>query len=104
MAEKQMPRQDIGYYVCHQGSKFLLDTLVRKMRLEPTTILCNLEQLGNTVSLSIPIVLVQVMDGDRLAGRNVLSCEFGVGLSWARNILSILSASDGTLRGPVYPG
>jgi len=74
------------------------------MRLEPTTIPCNLEQLGNTVSSSIPIVLAQLIDGDSLPGRNVLVCGFGVGLSWARNILSILSVSDGTRRGPVYTG
>ena len=42
-----------------------------------------MENIGNTVSSSIPIVLEKMIAaGDLVSGKRVLLCGFGVGFSW----------------------
>lgn len=80
---------DIDYFVFHQASKFMLDCLVAEMSLPEEKVVYFLEETGNTVSSSIPIALSKVMEKKLPAGSKILISGFGVGLSWATNILSI---------------
>jgi 3-oxoacyl-[acyl-carrier-protein] synthase-3 len=74
---------DIDYFVFHQGSKFLLENLRKRLNLDPEKVPLNLENVGNTVSSSIPLLLSQMRDKGVLGGKRVLISGFGVGLSWA---------------------
>ncbi len=78
---------EIDYFVFHQASRFLLETLRRKMKLPEQKVPINIEEIGNTVSSTIPIILSGLLDRNALVGKTVLVCGFGVGLSWATNIL-----------------
>lgn len=78
--------EEIDLIVTHQASKFLLDTLARRMKVDPQKMPSNLTNLGNTISSSIPILLedyVHQSDFNR-----ILVSGFGVGLSWASAILT----------------
>ena len=88
LKKNRLSESDIDLYVFHQASRFLLDTLTRRLRLDPKKVPCNIERIGNTVSSSIPILLSEFMDNGSLAGKNVIVCGFGVGLSWASNVLT----------------
>jgi len=78
----------IDYFVFHQGSKFLLDHLARHLGLPDEKVPSNVANYGNTVSSSVPLLLAELMmQEDGLAGKKVLVSGFGVGLSWATNIL-----------------
>ena len=77
----------IDYYVLHQASRFMLQTLTTRLRIPADKVPMNLERVGNTVSSSIPLLLAELGEQELLSGKTVLISGFGVGLSWASNIL-----------------
>jgi 3-oxoacyl-[acyl-carrier-protein] synthase-3 len=79
---------DIDYFVFHQASKYMLDSLVKRMGLDPAKVIYFLKDVGNTVSSSIPIALSLFFGDKKLTGKKVLLCGFGVGLSWASTVLN----------------
>jgi 3-oxoacyl-[acyl-carrier-protein] synthase-3 len=81
-------REDIDLFIFHQGSRFLLEQLRDKVGLPAEKVVINLERYGNTVSSTIPIILSEQMRAGSLAEKKVLICGFGVGLSWATNVLT----------------
>ena len=75
---------DVSRWFMHQASKLVLDSL--DQRIAPSGgVERNLEQIGNTVSSSIPILLQNRLS-DLNEGINVL-CGFGVGLSIATLVI-----------------
>jgi 3-oxoacyl-[acyl-carrier-protein] synthase-3 len=80
-------REQVDFFVFHQASRFLLETLARRLRLPADRVPINIAKLGNTVSSTIPIVLAELLAEGRLTGKRVLVSGFGVGLSWATNII-----------------
>ena len=82
-----LTQDQVDFFVFHQASRFLLDTLARRLRLPADRVPINIARLGNTVSSTIPIVLSELLAEGRLAGKRVLVSGFGVGLSWATNII-----------------
>jgi 3-oxoacyl-[acyl-carrier-protein] synthase-3 len=81
---------DIDLFIFHQASRLALDTLARSLQIPPDRMYSNLEQIGNTVSASIPMALRDALDEGRVAaGSRVLLCGFGVGMSWASAIVDL---------------
>ena len=74
---------DIDLFLFHQGSKFIVDTLTKRLGIHKEKIPFNIENFGNTVSSSIPILLSENLINNKL----LLISGFGVGLSWASAIL-----------------
>lgn len=87
LAKNGLSEQAIDYYVLHQASRFLLETLASKLAIPADKLPINIENYGNTVSSSIPLLLAELQDRKALSGKTVLVSGFGVGLSWATNIL-----------------
>lgn len=83
LAKNQCSLADIDWFVFHQASNVVLDTLISLLDLDPAKVLRHLETVGNTVSASIPITLQHARQNDLIhPGQLVLLCGFGVGLSW----------------------
>jgi 3-oxoacyl-[acyl-carrier-protein] synthase-3 len=76
---------DIDKFLFHQGSKYITDFLIKRIGLQKDKAPFVIEDYGNTVSSSIPIMLQDVLTDKSI--RRVLICGFGVGLSWASGIL-----------------
>ncbi len=80
----QLTKDDIGLYLFHQATHKMLDQLQQRLGLGEERMPIVLQDYGNTVSSTIPIVIHDM----RLAGRlqpelpNML-VGFGVGWSWA---------------------
>lgn len=87
LAKNAVTRESIDLFVFHQASRFLLETLRKKLSLETSRVPVNLTHVGNTVSSSIPILLAELADRGALKGKRVLVSGFGVGLSWATNLI-----------------
>ena len=88
-ARNGIPRDEVDLFVFHQANKFMLDT-IRKVNLIPRDkFYVNLEDTGNTVSSTIPIVLKRAeAEGKLKPGMKVMIVGFGVGLSWGGTILN----------------
>jgi 3-oxoacyl-[acyl-carrier-protein] synthase-3 len=82
--------EEIDYFVFHQASKFMLDALSKKMKLDKTKVLMSIDLFGNTISSTIPIALKNFFKAQAEVHplKKILLSGFGVGLSWASTILT----------------
>lgn len=82
-------RQDeINLFIFHQANKYMLNFLRKKIRIPEERFYYYLDKVGNTVSSTIPIAISNaVHHGLIRPGDKVLIAGFGVGYSWAGNIL-----------------
>jgi 3-oxoacyl-[acyl-carrier-protein] synthase-3 len=69
----------------HQGSRYIVETIAGRLGVDLDRVPVVMQDTGNTVSSSIPLVL-RPMVGDR-GKRRVVVSGFGVGLSWATMLL-----------------
>lgn len=80
---------EIDLFIFHQANKFMLDFLRKKMLIPENKFYINIEDIGNTVSSSIPIALKRAEQEVKLQkGDKILLCGFGVGLSWGSTIIT----------------
>jgi len=77
--------EDIQNYYLHQGSKYIVDTITKRLKVDANKVPFDMAEYGNTVSSSIPIILAKAIHTNP-KGKVVLSA-FGVGLSWASAII-----------------
>lgn len=88
MKKEGLKKDDIGLYVFHQANQFMLDFLVKLMKVDKEKFYMNFADTGNTVSASIPIALKRAMDeGVVKSNQTILLSGFGVGLSWGSTII-----------------
>jgi 3-oxoacyl-[acyl-carrier-protein] synthase-3 len=71
------------YVVMHQANAFMLEALRKKLAVPPERFPLRLEQCGNTVSSTIPLVLEPLMREQGGSGKLAVLVGFGVGYSWA---------------------
>lgn len=84
-----LSKTDIKYYVFHQANAFVLSHMREKLRLEVEQVPILMEDFGNTVSGTIPMVLEKILESDELEpGNNLALFGFGVGLAWAGTTLT----------------
>jgi len=80
--------QDIDFFVFHQANKFIMELLRKKLRIEEHKFYRFFENVGNTVSSTIPIAMKEAIKEGRLNERsNVLIAAPGLGYSWAGAVL-----------------
>lgn len=85
-----MKKSEIDYYVFHQANQFILRYLQEKCDLLEYPYWNDVGEYGNTVSNSIPIALLDMLQKNRdKQMKNVLLAGFGVGLSWAGCIVNL---------------
>lgn len=75
--------ESIELFAMHQGSKFIIDVLKKRMGIPDKKMPFVAANYGNTVSSSIPLILQNVDSNVK----RILACGFGVGLSWGSIVL-----------------
>ena len=79
---------DIDLYLFHQANKFMLEYLLRKMKIPAEKTHLYIEEVGNSSGTTVPIVLAEAWkEGKVQPGKLVLLIGFGVGLSWAATVI-----------------
>jgi len=61
LAKNNIPISQLKYLIPHQANSRITDYVIKKLKLEPSSVLNNIEQLGNTGCASTPIVMSQNM-------------------------------------------
>lgn len=79
-------KESIDLYVFHQANKYILNFIRKKIKIDEQKFYYYLENVGNTVSSTIPIALCAAKQEGLLHG-NIMLAGFGVGYSWAGTIL-----------------
>ena len=83
--------QDIDRYVLHQGSKYIVDTIRKRLKVDESKVPFDMHEYGNTVSSSVPIILEKELQ----KGYNrILISGYGIGLSWGSAILEKMTAGE----------
>lgn len=81
-----LKQDDIDLFVFHQANKYMINYLRKLLEIDKEKFYIFMENVGNTVSSTIPIALYEAKKEGKLRG-NVLLAGFGVGLSWGGCII-----------------
>lgn len=81
---------EIDKFIFHQANKFMLEKIRLKINIPQDKFVFNSENVGNTVSSTIPISLRKLIDIENFhKGQKLMIAGFGVGLSYGATILKI---------------
>lgn len=86
VAEKIMDRnglsnEDVQWLVPHQANKRIIDATAKRMGLEASKVMMNIEMYGNTTSATLPLLLHDYADQLK-KGDNLIFAAFGGGFTW----------------------
>ena len=88
LEKNEINKEDIDLFVFHQANKYMLNFLRKKIKIPEEKFYHYMDNVGNTVSSTIPIALYEAMKDKSITARQkVLLAGFGVGYSWAGTIL-----------------
>lgn len=83
LANAGQTAETIDHFVFHQANKFMLDHLIKRMKLPQDKCVLGLENYGNTSSASIPLAMVtHLREQLQKEELNLVLAGFGVGFSW----------------------
>jgi 3-oxoacyl-[acyl-carrier-protein] synthase-3 len=78
----------IDLFVFHQANLFMLEHLRKKLAIPPERFCVAMEDVGNTVSCTIPIALSRMIAAKEIkAGALLMLVGFGVGYSWGATLV-----------------
>ena len=86
LEKEQLKEEDIDLWVFHQANKYMINYLRKIMGIDKDKFFVYMQNVGNTVSNTIPIALCEAIKETRLKG-NVVLAGFGVGLSWGATLI-----------------
>ena len=90
LSKSKLKFEDIDLFIFHQANRFLLETLQKKVGIPDEKFFIFMENVGNTVSSTIPIALAEAIKcGKAKNGQKIMLVAFGVGLSWSGTIIEI---------------
>lgn len=86
--KNKLELNEIDLFVFHQANKFIMELLRKKFRIEEEKFYRFFENVGNTVSSTIPIAMKEAINDGTLNSRaNILIAAPGLGYSWAGAVL-----------------
>ncbi len=86
VADAELRLDDIQVFVLHQGSRYIVESIGRRLGVPAARVPVAIEETGNTVSSSIPLILETVLESKN--NKHIVISGFGVGLSWGSAVLT----------------
>ena len=91
LEKSHLEKTDIDYFLFHQANKYMLNTIRKICGIEKDKFYIDIEHTGNTVSPTILIGMKECLkNGIIQPGMKVMTCGFGVGLSYAATLLTFV--------------
>jgi len=79
----EIDKDSISYFFFHQANLMMNERVRKKLQLPEEKVPYSLKDFGNTSSASIPLTMVtQAAEALKTGENMIISCGFGVGLSW----------------------
>jgi len=82
LATLSLQPNDIDYFMFHQANKFMIDFIVKKIKIDEAKVPYCIDRFGNTSSASIPLTVVSELKSKIRENEKIILCGFGAGLSW----------------------
>ncbi len=81
LEQNNLTNDDIQWLAPHQANKRIIDATARRIKLDSSKVMMNIEKYGNTTSATLPLLLndyeTQLKKGDK-----IIFAAFGGGFSW----------------------
>jgi 3-oxoacyl-[acyl-carrier-protein] synthase III len=84
-----LKNEEIDLFIFHQANKFMLTHLQKRLKIDEEKFFVFMEDVGNTVSCTIPIALYEALKQNKIKkGNKILLAGYGVGLSWGGVVIT----------------
>jgi len=87
----------IDYYLFHQANKFMIDFIVKKIKIDIEKVPYSIDRFGNTSSASIPLTIVSELESRIKDSKKIILCGFGAGLSWGTAYMELKNCNISSL-------
>jgi 3-oxoacyl-[acyl-carrier-protein] synthase-3 len=81
MERNNLRAEDLAWLVPHQANLRIIDATAKRMGLDPSKVMINIERYGNTTSATIPLCLWE-WEKQLKKGDNIILSAFGAGFTW----------------------
>ncbi len=81
LKKNNLRNEDVNWLAAHQANKRIVEATARRMKLDPSQVMLNIQNYGNTTSATLPLLLADY-EGQLKKGDNVIFAAFGGGFSW----------------------
>ncbi len=81
MEKNNLAGKDIAWLVPHQANKRIIDATAKRMGLDDSKVMLNIQKYGNTTNGTIPLCLWE-WEKQLHKGDNLILAAFGAGFSW----------------------
>jgi 3-oxoacyl-[acyl-carrier-protein] synthase III len=83
MERNKLTGEDVDWLVPHQANLRIIDATAKRMGLDPSKVMINIDKYGNTTAATIPLCLSEWWQCGKLKkGQNVVLASFGAGYTW----------------------
>ena len=86
MCIRDRDKDEVDLYALHQATKFTLDFMKKKLKLNEDKAPFDIENYGNTGPTTVPLVITDYahkgLEVDTTRWKKVVLAAYGVGLSW----------------------
>ncbi|WP_046743409.1 beta-ketoacyl-ACP synthase III [Kordia zhangzhouensis] len=81
MEDNQLTNEDVQWLVPHQANKRIIDATARRMGVDESKVMMNIQRYGNTTSATLPLCLYEY-EKQLKKGDNLIFAAFGGGFTW----------------------
>ena len=75
--------KDVAWLVPHQANQRIIDATAKRMGLDRSRVMLNIDRYGNTTAATIPLCLSEWWQAKKLlAGQTIVMASFGAGYTW----------------------
>jgi len=83
MARNNLTGNDVDWLVPHQANLRIIDATAKRMGLDPSKVMINIDKYGNTTAATIPLCLSEWWQTGKLKkGQTIVLASFGAGYTW----------------------
>ncbi len=81
MKKNNLSADDLDWFVPHQANIRIIEATARRMELDPSKVMINIEKYGNTTAATIPLCLCE-WESRLKKNDNIILSAFGGGFTW----------------------
>jgi len=81
LERNQLTKENVDWLAAHQANKRIIDATARRVNLDESQVMINIEKYGNTTSATLPLLLNDY-EKELKKGDKIIFAAFGGGFSW----------------------
>ncbi len=76
-----LSNEDVAWLAAHQANKRIVEATAKRMKLDDSKVMMNIQKYGNTTSATLPLLLADY-ESQLKKGDIIIFSTFGGGFSW----------------------